>query len=202
LPPITRSFPDGLTVKGYDFYGSFVKAGEVRNSRIKEFVGGLSEMGMKRESDVAALALEETFGKATSWEELTVADGFLIENSNEGNIFMEVREGEIDRVLVKTKEGFTIALIGTNIVEAAVYLPRIYRSLLRRLENGEIPEGIESVEVEVEGQAEEFALAASPLRIKLRLPNLHNVSPQDIDLVVEQRLDRVLAKKINLRLVP
>jgi len=202
LTPLTRSFPDGLTEKGYAFYGSFVRAGKVKNSRIRDFVGGLSEIGVKRESEVAALALEQTFGKATSWEELTVADGFLAENANEGNIFMEARDGEIDRILVKTKEGFTITLIGTNLVEAGVYLPRIYHSLLRRLENKEIPEGIESVEVEVEGLAEEFAIAASPLRLKLRLPNLSNVSPYELALVVEKALDRVLAKKTNLHLVP
>ncbi len=202
LPPVTRSFPDGLTVKGYVFYGAFVKAGKVKNPRIRNFVGGLSEIGMKRESEVATLHLEETFGKATTWEELTVADGFMIENAHEGHVFMEIKEGEIDRILVKTKNGFTMTLIGTNLVEAGVYLPRIYRSLVRRLEKGEIPEGIESVEVEIEGAAQEYAIAASPLRLKLRLPNLSNVSPYELDLVVEQALDRILAKKTNLHLVP
>jgi hypothetical protein len=114
---------------------------------------------------------------------------------NEGAVFMEKRNGGIDRIRVTTKEGFTLNIIGTNVVEGAVYLIRMYEAILKKLENGEIPEGVESAEIEVEGIQEEYALAASPLHIKCRLPNLANIHESDLDRAVEEALNRALGKK-------
>lgn len=195
IQPETHPSSSHPFVTGYMFSGKLVGVGRAYDKPV--------DMSPKPISQVALWAMEQPFGAAPTYEQISCMDGFIAEGKeNLGKIFWEERDGEIDRILIKTKEGFTLTLIGTNIVEAAIYLPRIYRSLLRRLENGEIPEGIESVEVEVEGHAEEYALAASPLRIKFKLPNPSNVSPYDLDMVVEQKLDRVLAKKTVLHIVP
>lgn len=109
-----------------------------------------------RLSEVAALVLNQEFGAENiSWNQ------------------------QSDRIEVKAREGFILTLRGTNLIEAAAYLPRIYRSITSRLAMREIKEGVESVNVQIEGQAENTALAASPLRMSMRLPNFDNARPDD-----------------------
>ena len=99
-----------------------------------------------------------------------------------------------DCIEVKAPE-FMLTIGGTNLVEAAIYLPRIYHSLLGRLATRQIPEGVSSVRAQVGGEAQEFAQAASPLKISLQLPNPLSISVSQIDVAVEGALARVLAKR-------
>ena len=156
----------------YEFFGKFVPpSSALLVRRDFDYVSGLN----LRESEVGALMLAGTFGAENiSWNK------------------------KDDCIEVKAKEGFSLTLRGTNLVEAAVFLPRIYRSILRRLSLGEIKEGVASVNAQVEGQTEDLALVASPVKISLRLLNPNNVCADDLDRLVEESTDRALANKFYL----
>lgn len=124
-----------------------------------------------RLSGVAALALDQEFG----------ADNIVWNKTG-------------DCIEVKAREGFSLIFGGTNLVEAAIYLPRVFHSLISRLSLGRIPEGVASVRVQVADEAEEFVRAASPLNISLRLSRPSDVLSR-LDGEVEASLDRVLVNR-------
>jgi hypothetical protein len=122
-------------------------------------------------AEIAALKLERTFGVGrVRWDKKN------------------------DRIIAETKEGFLLALAGTNLVEAGVYLPRLYKAILERLPA--IKEGVSLVEVRIEGEQEFWSRAASPLKVKLTLPNLEHVTLADLNLVVKQAVDRAVSTRL------
>jgi len=201
LNPVLRSRGKVVEV-GYNFYGRFVVAGRVDNPGKSGFVGNLINLPPMRISDVAVLALEQFFGKAGTAEDVFVMAGGTPENRHPGYVFLEKLPDGRDQIKAWwTRKNFSVAVGGSNVVEAGAYFRLICLSLERRLEAGEIEEGVSSVDVEIEGQQEELALVASPLKIKIRLPNPANVSAHDLDRVVEEALNRALSKKRYLHLV-
>jgi hypothetical protein len=122
-------------------------------------------------AEIAALKLERTFGRGkVRWDK------------------------QNDRIVVETKEGFMLALAGTNIVEAGVYLPRLYKAVLERLPA--IKEGVSLVEVRIEGEQEYWSRAASPLKVKLSLPNLEHVRIDDLNRVVHEAVARAISTRL------
>ncbi len=165
----------------YKFFGNYVDIGKVADAK------------PMRISEVAAIVLEQTFGKADSLEDVFSVPWGMPENRSSGRVFWDV---ENDRIIAKTKEGFILALEGTNVVEAAVYLPKIYENLKIQSVIAPIPEGIDLVEAKVEGN-EEWSLAASPLHIKCRVPNLKNTDPGHVDNSVKGTLKNALDNRIT-----
>lgn len=180
LRPFTLSSFLGTSRTGYDFFGRFV-----------EFGTGLAPY--LRISDVAALALEQTFGKADTLEEIFSVPWAIPDNRSMGSVFWDV---ENDRIIAKTREGFTLALRGTNVVEAAVYLPKIYEEIKLQLLKQEIPEGIDIIEAAVEEPNEAWSVAASPLHIRCTVRNLGNIHPSDVSRAVAEVVEHALANRL------
>ena len=152
----------------YEFFGLSVGPSSAQFRRMQRNANCAESL---RLSEVAALALDQEFGAENiAWNR------------------------QADSIEVKIREGFSLSLSGTNLVEAAIYLPRLYRSLLGRISSGLIPEGVASVMVQVEGETQESAIAASPLKIGLRLPNPATVVTR-LNEEVETALDRVLGSR-------
>ena len=205
LKPIIHEFEPNIFTAGYEFYGRFVKVATSNSRSAKE----LDEVKPMRISEVALLVLEQTFGKADDLNGMFLAATFLapgkagekIEKSRRsGRVFWDVTN---DRIIVKTKRGFILALQGTNIVEAAVYLPRIYADIRLRLFQRLIPEGVDTVVVRIE-QGEELSRAASPLEVECRLPNLGGFGPSqsidDTEKILTAAVRGTLKRALNRRI--
>jgi hypothetical protein len=116
---------------------------------------------------------------------------------NPGYVFWDV---DNDRIIVKTREGFLLSLDGTNIVEAAIYLPRMYKHILSIKDT--IPEGIQYAGAKVEGN-DYLSAAASPLVIFYGLPNLALESdPSNIhsplSKITEEAIDKAIKNRVNI----
>jgi hypothetical protein len=193
--PAIQHLRPGTIVGGYFFYNRFVETARVENRTMEGHVGQLVNLKPLALSEVAALALEKTFGKAATEEDVFTTDWGSLENRHPGHLFWEEgASGEIDRIVARTREGFTLTMEGTNIVEAAVYLPRMYDHLLSRLP--EIKEGVQQVEVRIEGNREEWSQSNSPLHIKSNLPNLANADHELLNQIVKNALDRALQNRL------
>lgn len=188
LNPITHERRPNIHIGGYEFYGRFIEA-----ASSKDIAGGLLELKPTRISEVAALALEQTFGKSDTLDETFTVPWGMPESRREGRVFWDTSN---DRIIAKTQEGFILALEGTNVVEAAVYLPRIYEELKLRLAQGTPPEGIDIVEIRIEG-SEEWSVAASPLHIKCRAPNLESVDLFTLDRALQNTLQNAIDNRRN-----
>jgi len=182
LQPAYISPRQGLTIGGYEFFGRFVEASRVEADK----PAFLSAMSL---SQVAALALEQTFGAADSYEDIFHSAWAMPESANQGVVFWDSSN---DRIVAITKEGFSLAIEGTNLVEAAVYLPRIYEQVKQL----QIAEGVGFVEARVEGPQEVWSMAASPLQVKFNLPNLAGFDVAGVDGVVEGRIKAALSNRL------
>lgn len=192
IHPIIRQ-PDQFTsVLGYEFFGQFIEAARVNNTNIKNYIGTLASARPMRISDVAALALEQTFGAAERIEDAFSVEWGMPENRSEGAVFWDV---EADRIIAKTKEGLILSIEGTNIVEAAVYLPRQHQVLKEMI--ARIPEGVQFMETRVEGPREAWSKAASPLQVKFNLPNLSNLDQSQIDRIVRDAFLAAVANRVS-----
>lgn len=178
-----------------DFCGHEVVIGKIENPP-QDFIGFyVDEFVCERlkESEVAVRLLQQVFGKeeeifVTDWAPLASVlecrDGF-------SRIF--IWDKEKDCITINTKEGFSLHMKGTNLIEAAAYLPHLYRQTLEKIPH--IPEGVQSVEVEIEN-GDEFSMAASPLQIKCRLPNLYNTDHSRLGEIAREALDRALSRRL------
>lgn len=187
LKPVIRQPLPALSIAGYKFYGKFIETARSTSG----IIGGLGEVRYMRISEVAALVLEQAFGKAATTDEVFIVPWGMPENRSQGRIFWDTTH---DRIIARTKEGYVLAVEGTNLVEAAVYLPRMYEELKLRSVIHPIPEGVDMVEMKIAGQ-EEWSLAASPLHIKCQVPNLTNIAPFHIDLAVRTTLSQAIANR-------
>lgn len=181
---------------GYDFFGSFVEYSSVANRMQNDFIGTIADgaRGM-RICEVAAKHLENVFGRGYAHSDYVFAlDGSMPECVNKGRIFWDV---DNERIVIFTAEGFTLALDGTNIVEAAVYLPAIYAHIKEKIKT--IPEGVNIVEAVIEGRAnrEHWSIAASPLHIRLSLRNLYETSPYQAGSASQSALDKALHNRLK-----
>jgi len=187
LKPVIRQPHPNLSIAGYDLYGKFIETARSTSG----VIGGLGEVKYIRISEVAALALEQAFGKAETTDEVFIVPWGMPENRSQGRIFWDTTH---DRIIAKTREGYVLAVEGTNLVEAAVYLPRIYEELKLRSVVHPIPEGIDMVEMKIAGR-EEWSLAASPLHIKCQAPNLTDIDNFHIDQAVRRSLSRAISNR-------
>jgi hypothetical protein len=178
LPPSFYSPSPETVIAGYGFYGHFVACNKGYHA---------APLPM---SEVAALLLEQTFGRAERVEEAFTTDWGMAENVRPGKVFWDTTN---DRIIAETREGFTLAICGTNLIEAAVYLPRMYQTVLANREK--ILRGVNIVEIQIEGPSEEWAMAASPLQIKCRVPNLDNAYTYLIDHEVLTTFQRAIANQ-------
>ncbi|PIS29505.1 hypothetical protein COT42_05125 [Candidatus Saganbacteria bacterium CG08_land_8_20_14_0_20_45_16] len=144
-----------------------------------------------RISEVAALLLEQTFGSADKEEEVFCGEWGMPENKSPGRVFWDT---SADRIIVQTAEGITIGVKGTNVVEAAVLLPHLARSLQREPLR-HVPEGFSTVVAGIEDGII-WSRAASPLNIETSLPNLDHVDHFALQTIIDAAIDRALANRL------
>jgi len=131
----------------YRFYGNIVPPSSDMYAKLRV---DPAHDKCEPESVVAVMALEYFIGK---------------EVYGEG-------EEENARIVAFPAEGFKLSVQGTNVVEAAVILP-ILRELVLKY-SAMTEQGIDWVEAAVACPEENMAMAASPLRVKITVPNLGN----------------------------
>jgi hypothetical protein len=186
-----KTLENNITIAGYDFFGRFVEVARVHNPRIDGFLGSLYRLKPMTIGEIAGLVLEQTFGRAETEEEVFTTEWGMLENRNPGYVFWDT---ENDRTIVTTKEGLTLSMRGTNLVEAAVYLPRMYEQALKL--RSEVKEGIQRVNLEISGPQAEWSQAASPLVIQCHLPDLSALKVEEIDHRITGTLTRAIANRI------
>lgn len=176
-------------VAGYDLQSMFVRVALLDSPPTKDYVGNLLEVKYKNIADVAALALEQAFGKAEDENDAFLFDWGMPYNINPGRVFWDV---DNDRIIAKTKEGFVLSLCGSNVVEGGIYLTRMYKHILSIMKG--IPEGIQFVEAKINDN-EAWSIAASPLIVRLSLPqplrydNLTGITIKSIDNAINNRIN-------------
>lgn len=200
--------PDTLAA-GYEFYGRFIEFGRVWKNGNPAFVGNLVNLPSKRLSEVAAKALEIYFGQADKEDHLFAVDWGMAENINRGKVFLDQQKDQI--IAFSERDNITFSLKAqskqhnpqggnSNLVET-VYLIEALEQIRALLQAGKIPMGVENVEITIvdreQLQAVDFAVAASPLKIYLSVPNLDNAQAADIRDSVAGALERALANISN-----
>lgn len=181
---------NGMQVGGYEFFGRFTEFARIPKDNNRNLF-----LPPAKISEIAAHILQQTFGRKNR------PNPWLNEHVNFGSISLEKRPGQIDCTRIDTKENILMRLIGTDIVEGSVYLTTAYKIILKMLENNEIPEGVASVEIEVEGNAEEYALVASPLEIRFHVPNLKNIHPSEIYPYIKDKITELVRNKSPLSVI-
>jgi hypothetical protein len=124
-------------------------------------------------AEVALRHLENTFGRI---EEVFVADwaplaGALTQKDGYANFV--AYDQESDSITAKTAKGLALTIQGSNLVEAAVWLPRFEMQVYRNLPN--IPEGVQSVSIRFKG--DQWCRAASPLEMHTKAKDYRQLDP-------------------------
>ncbi|MFH1825903.1 MAG: hypothetical protein ABH823_01250 [bacterium] len=101
----------------------------------------------------------------------------------------------LDEMRATTADGKILVLPGSNIVEAAIWFPRMSR--LRQQNNHRHPSGIKEIRIGVD-EGPEVAIAASPLHVEVRLPNFRYYSHEtaaELDRLAAESFERALGNK-------
>jgi len=147
-------------------------------------------------SVIAARLLENIFGRQ---EDVFVVDSAPLAQvlvNNDGYSRHLAWDPQNDRIIARTKEGITLSINGSNLVEAAIWLPRLYEQMKQKLSR--IPEGVQRIDLNVERGAE-WSKAASPLVMECRVGNFRNLNPFDsaeFDQAAAATFDRAVANRL------
>ncbi|OGC23650.1 hypothetical protein A2291_04015 [candidate division WOR-1 bacterium RIFOXYB2_FULL_42_35] len=186
---------------GCEFYGQWVVF-EGPTVKSKDFVGHLIEPQYYQPIlAVAQKALENTFGtteEATTTDWMPMAGQSRHKKQFTGPVYGHFEDYEQGSITVITPRGFTLSIKGINILEAAIYLPTYYRQLEEMLIRGEIKEGISEAEIQVEGEYQPYAVAASPIHMGFKAPNPVRLEPGAVGQVVKDGINSALARKTPL----
>jgi hypothetical protein len=158
----------GTAELGCEFAGRWIKFRELNNPP-KYFIG--HELGMveyRPISEVAFKLLESVFGKDK--DKFVCAWSFPT-----GVVWNEYN----DYITAFAPDGFTASIKGSNIVEAAIWLPEMHQEYLNR--KSEVPKGIRSVHITIH-DGEEYSIAASPVHLWCRVPIIDYNDPANINL--------------------
>lgn len=163
-----------------NFYGREVVVRRIKNY-VPEFAARCHSFPeVRKTSEVAQLYLEQVFGTTETTH-----------RARSGNLRPAVAWDSINDCIVATsQDGYVVSIEGSNLVEAAVYLPRQLEALKRHRPK----EGIQAVELAVCG-SQSWSRAASPLVIKSNAPNIEGADPATIDSWVNQSVANALANR-------
>lgn len=159
----------------------------------RDFIGHLiGPVREVRESEVALKVLEEEFGGQDETFINEAAPLALHSTCRDGYARPFFWDKESNCVTANLREGFSISLQGSNLVEAAIWLPRFARQIRQNLSN--VKEGVSSVWVSIE-QGEEFSIAASPLHIWCQVPDYRHAPFQTINDLPGQTLSQAIKNR-------
>ena len=165
--PVFRSYGIFGNAVFYEFYGRQISPSTtLLHRREFDYLHGLDAP----QSEIALAALEQAVGKDVYWDKPN------------------------DRIVAITREGIMLSLRGTNLVEAAVALPLMYDEVLKHSPGAE--KGISIVEAAVVNPREYLSRAASPLQVKLTIPNLNNFDPTLYGEAVKHGFQLALANRL------
>ncbi len=197
--PYTHAYSGSVTEGlAYEFYGMSIFPTSVQFWRMETI--GLLPQDL-RLSEAAALLLHQEFGADNIfWNKpkdcIQIRARLPLTLDPKGETY---RPYTFPGTALKEKNAKYLPLIfaGTNLVEAAIYLPRIHRSILSRAVLRQIPEEIRSVSVQIEGPAANCSSGTRALNLRLRLPNPYIVTNEHLDRLVQEALDRSLGNYLN-----
>ena len=178
--------------KGFHFFGRWIALTEPE-PKVADFIGHkFGAVERLPASEAAAIILEQTFGKQ---EDIFVSDSAprACHTNWDGYARVIAYDPEKDRIIATTEVGITLPIQGSNVVEAAIWLPRQYEQLMKKA--AKIEEGIKSLRTSID-QGTEYAYAASPLVIHVRVPNFRHLDPHNsavFDQIAEDTINRALA---------
>jgi hypothetical protein len=77
--------------------------------------------------------------------------------------------------VVRTKEGLALSVQGTNLIEAAIWLPRMYEQALKN--RSRAPEGLGAIHIGF--RTEQISMAASPVDMDCQAVDYRYLDPHD-----------------------
>lgn len=122
IKAVIEKVPPDFTAQGYYFYGKFIFDRIISQSALPQhfqsdnYIEG-TEIGL---ADMAAIVLERSFGTHNSFDSIW---------SFHQNISPVAWDQTNDRIIATTNNGNIFSFIGTNLIEAAVYLTRSHEYL-------------------------------------------------------------------------
>jgi len=175
---------------GCDFFGRWVKLQEMENLPLNWDWHQRGTVNYRPETDIAAVVLDRTFGRTEDIFIMDSAPLAAVLTNPDGYSRPIYWQVNWDCITVQTREGFTISMQGTNLVEAAVWLPRVYQYLQKHQATGK--ERIKFVAISL-AQGSELATDKGGLKVKCRLPDYRKIQHHPLlDGIVQQRMEKAL----------
>lgn len=191
-----RQFDRGLIQKGTYFFDQWVGFSRPRPVPSDVDLVRLGTVDYKPLAAVAAQHLENTFGRieevfVTDWAPLAPAIA-----QKDGYAHFIAYDPETDCVIAKTTTGLTLSLQGSNLIEAAIWLPRIENQVRQNLPW--IAAGVQSVSVGI-GQGGEWSREASPLKMSVQVDDFRQHNPlqsAEFDRIAAETFQRALFNRV------
>lgn len=172
LKTFWRKTEEGAFEFGCYFIGRWVRF------KRSQFPPEFNIVSAKTLLEVAVHVLEQTFGKEKDLlsYEFGPSAIALCREQRDGSMRIIAWDQENDCIVVKTKEGLALSTQGSNLIEAAIWLPRMYEQALKN--KSRAPEGLGAIHIGFGGM-EQLSKAASPVDMDCQAVDYRYLNPHD-----------------------